>query len=116
MLEVYVRSTCSSCKKAERDVHYSGHAFPVRDFFKEPLSTAEIGSLLERVGISLADAVATRSVPYKDLDLANKPMSNEEILELMAEHPAVLRRPIVVRGNEGLIGYNHKTLAKFLSV
>ncbi len=115
MIEVYVRSTCSSCKKAEADVRNSAQEFAVRDFFKEPLSASEIGDLLKRIGISPADAVATRSVPYKTLDLASKALSDEAMLELMAEHPALLRRPIVVRGNAGLIGYNQKTLAEFLS-
>jgi arsenate reductase len=115
MIEVYVRSTCSSCKKAEADVRASGQTFQIRDFFKEPLNADEIGTLLTRAGVSPADALATRSVPYKELDLANRELTDAEILDLMAEHPALMRRPIVLRGDHGLIGYNQQAMAELIA-
>ena len=105
-VEFYFYANCTSCRKA--DAFLRAERIPAirRDIFKQKLSSTEIHALFDRAGISVTDALSTRSRPYLDLGLAGKQLSDDEIVNLMAEHPALLRRPLLVSKAGTLIGFN----------
>jgi arsenate reductase len=41
---------------------------------------------------------------YKELGLAKDEFSDQELIDLMIEHPDLLQRPIVERGNRAVLG------------
>jgi arsenate reductase-like glutaredoxin family protein len=49
-------------------------------------------------------------VPYRELELANRSVADDELVQLMSLHPALLRRPIVIAGDQSLIGYSQHAL------
>jgi arsenate reductase-like glutaredoxin family protein len=46
------------------------------------------------------------------LGLANRELDDEEIVALMVEHPALMRRPLVVRNRRAVIGFNQQALSE----
>jgi Spx/MgsR family transcriptional regulator len=110
-VEIYLYSSCTSCRKAEdllRDLHVEAER---RDYFKQRFSRDELVRLLDRIGKRPGDVLSTRSTPYRTLDLGSKQLSDEELIELMVEHPQLLRRPIIVRGSESTVGFNRDAIA-----
>lgn len=103
-VELYVYSNCSSCTKASVLVSSLGVDAIRRDLFKERLSVEELRSLFDRVGLSPRDVLSTRSRPYTEFGLAKRILDDDEILELMAHYPALVRRPIVVKGDRAVVG------------
>lgn len=85
-----------------------GIPFKVREIFKEPLSEGEIRGLL--AGRPTEELLAKRSPRFKALNLGEKPLTQEEMLHLMAQEPALIRRPIITRGQELVIGLDPKGL------
>ena len=73
-----------------------------RDFFKEPFSDGELRDLAADVGLS--QIFARRSPSLKKMGLADKELSDSEMLELMLKEPGLVRRPLVRIGNRLLIG------------
>src|SRR3712207_3167226 len=94
-MEIYLYSSCSSCRKAEQALQASGLPYQRRDFFKDRFTVQELMALLDRAGLGVRDALSTRSRAYTALDLAEKNLSDEELLELMVAEPTLLRRPLV---------------------
>jgi arsenate reductase len=47
-------------------------------------------------------------------DLANRELDDEELLALMVEHPALIRRPLVVRDRRAVIGFNQQALSELV--
>jgi arsenate reductase-like glutaredoxin family protein len=45
---------------------------------------SELRALLERAGLRVSEVLSTRSRVYNELNLAEKDLSDQEILELMA--------------------------------
>ena len=79
-----------------------------RDFFKEPFSAGELAELA--TGVGLAQLFARRSPSLKKMGLADKELSDSEMLDLMLKEPRLVRRPLVRIGNRLLIGANLKAV------
>lgn len=84
--------------------------FEFRDYTKEPLSEAEIRGLLDRLGMSPAEAARRRDPAWKALD----PHDDEAIVAAMAGRPGLLERPIVVRGDRAVIARPSERLRSLL--
>lgn len=54
----------------------------------------------------LSALIGTRSRIYRELELKDKNLSDEEWFALLEEHPRLLRRPILWNGQTVLIGWN----------
>jgi arsenate reductase-like glutaredoxin family protein len=44
------------------------------------------------------------------LEVAN--LDDDQMLDLMAEHPALIRRPLLVRGGELVVGFDRAAYAR----
>jgi arsenate reductase-like glutaredoxin family protein len=84
-----------------------------RDYFKEPFTETEIRELAEGPGIS--QVFARRSPSLKKMGLADKDLSEEEMLELMLKEPRLVRRPLVRVGGRLLVGANLKAVEAALT-
>ena len=84
-----------------------------RDFFKEPFSEKEIRDLAGSA--SIGDLFARRSPSLKKLGLADKELSESEIVALMLKEPRLVRRPLVRLGGQLLIGANLKAVEAALA-
>lgn len=82
-----------------------------RDFFRERFTRAELAAVLTRAGLSPRDALSKRSRAYKELGLAGRAVSDNELLELMIAEPTLLRRPLVV-GDETVLGFDRDALGR----
>ncbi len=60
--------------------------------------------LIGKMGISPRELLRTGEATYRELDLAKRELSDEEIIRLMAEHPELIQRPIVERGSRAVLG------------
>lgn len=74
------------------------------DYFVDPLDEATLVSLLSKGGLAPRDVLRTRDPAFKELGLADPSLSDEAIVAAMVEHPGLLQRPIVVRGDRAVLG------------
>src|SRR5688572_25804362 len=104
-VELYGYFRCSSCRDAEALLHRLGVYFTKRDLFAEQMTADEVKELFDRSGLIASDVLSTRSRPFRELELSERELSDSEIVSLMADHPALIRRPITVRGNKAVVGF-----------
>lgn len=86
-----------------------------RLYFKQKPSVDEVRALAAKLPNGPRDILSTRSRKYKELELADKQLSDDELIALLAQEPGLWRRPIVIRGDEVVIGYDQKSLESLLS-
>jgi len=48
---------------------------------------------------------------YRERGMKENPPSREEAVKLMAAHPNLIRRPILVKGSQIVLGYDEDSLA-----
>jgi arsenate reductase-like glutaredoxin family protein len=85
-----------------------------RDILRDRLSRDELVANLARAGWTAHDVLSTRSRPYKELGLKDGEISEDELLDLMVEHPALIRRPLVIADRGAVVGFNRAGLTDLL--
>ena len=73
-----------------------------RDFFKETFSELEIRELAAMAGTE--NIFARRSPSLKKLSLADKELSDDEMVKLMLQEPKLIRRPLIKVGGKLMVG------------
>ena len=83
-----------------------------RDLDKMPLSVAEIESLIGDRDYKLF--LNTRNELYREKKMAEKPPSRAEAIVLMSKNSNLIKRPILLRGGQLLLGFDESAYRKFL--
>ena len=108
--EIYLYSSCTSCRKAEELLHEKGVEATRRDYFRNRFSRDELVDVLQRAHVTPFDVLSTRSRPYKELDLANRTVTSDELVDLMVEHPQLLKRPLIIKNGRATVGFNRSAI------
>ena len=103
-LKVYHKSTCITCKRTISELERMKIDFDKRDFFKDQLSESELKKIISLAGIKPKEMLRKKDKTYKELNLDNSKQNDSQIIKLMATHPGLIRRPIIISKNRALIG------------
>jgi arsenate reductase len=88
-----------------------GVPFESVNYLEKPLTPEELKKLLKQGGLRPHQVLRTNEPAYKQL-VAGKDLSDEQLLELIAAHPELLQRPIVVRDGRAVLARPAKNLAQ----
>jgi arsenate reductase (glutaredoxin) len=103
VLTVYEKPTCTTCRSLAALLTERGIDFERVNYHVEPLPEAKIRELLAKAGISAREALRTREPLVAELGLDRDDVTDDELVPLMAEHPQLLQRPIVERGDRAVL-------------
>jgi len=82
----------------------SGIPFEKVNYYVEPLSKKRLTELVRKLGLKPRELLRKGEAVYKELGLAEDKFSDSELIALMVEHPDLLQRPIVERGDRAVLG------------
>ena len=85
-----------------------------RDFFKDPLSEAEVWGLVK--GRRSADMFSWKSPSFKALGLEAGSLGDDDLVRLMLGEPRLIRRPMVQIGEDLIIGGDFGALERTLEL
>ena len=88
----------------DRLLRESGVDFEKVNYYIEPLTRKKLTELLGKMKISARDLLRTSEQIYRDLGLAKKQLSDDELIDVMIKHPDLIQRPIVERGKRAVLG------------
>ncbi len=90
-----------------------GVELEIRDLDKQRLTATELDELIGHLDYKMF--LNTRNELYRRLKMNEKPPTRAEALKLMAANPNLIRRPIVLRGGQIILGYDETALKKLIS-
>ena len=98
---------CGTCKKAEKYLLNKGYTLEKRDIKGDKPSLEELTAWYKASGLPLKRFYNTSGKLYKELNLKDKipTMTEEEQLALLASDGMLVKRPILVNGEDVLIGF-----------
>ena len=82
----------------------SGIPYEKVNYYVEPLSKKKLTELVRKLKLKPRDLLRKSEPVYKQLGLASDEFSDSELIALMVEHPDLLQRPIVERGDRAVLG------------
>jgi arsenate reductase len=89
-----------------------GIEFESVDYVRDKaFSEIELKKLLHAARLKPEDALRTNEPAYRE-HVAGRNLSDEQLLREMAEHPELIQRPIVVRGNKAVLARPVENLGK----
>ncbi len=113
-ITVYQKPTCSKCRETVKLLRESGQEFEAVNYYEHPLTPEQLRGLLKKLGISARDLLRRDEPVARSLGIARNPYSEDELIELMAKHPDLIQRPIVVRGDQAVLGRPVDNVKKLL--
>lgn len=113
-ITIYVKPTCTTCRKVLKILRESEAEFDSINYFEEPLNEKTLTNLVKSLGIPPRDLLRKNESIYKELGLSKKDLTDSEIISLMVEHPNLLQRPIVVKGNNVILARPAEDIEKIL--
>jgi arsenate reductase len=98
-ITVYEKPTCTTCRNLAKLLTERGIDFDTVEYHVEGLTEEEIRGLLDKAGISAAEALRMREDGAPELAGEDE----DAIVAAMAERPELLQRPIVVNGDRAVL-------------
>lgn len=98
---------CSTCKKAKNFLDEHGLIYASRHIKEENPTFDELKHWLEISRLPVKKFFNTSGMLYKQMELKDKlpNMSEEEQLQLLASDGMLVKRPLLIHGNQVLIGF-----------
>ncbi|WP_229053717.1 ArsC/Spx/MgsR family protein [Aeromicrobium sp. Leaf350] len=105
---------CSTSRHALTVAEEVGADVEVVQYLKTPLTREQLLELVAKLEDSPADLVRKDSF-FRDQGLsADDYTSPEAVADLLVEHPRLMERPVLVRGDRAIIGRPKSRVAPFL--
>lgn len=102
MITIYHNNRCGKSREALKLLEASGQAFEVRHYLSEPLSLDELKKLHQKLKVPVIEMVRTKESVFKE-QYKDKEMDDAALLQAIAEHPILLERAIVEKGDKAVI-------------
>ncbi len=103
-LTLYHNPRCTKSRGALELLQARGLSPDVVLYLETPPDAAQLSQLLGKLGISARQLLRTGEDDYKQLNLADASLSDEQLIAAMAAHPKLIERPILVVGDKAVIG------------
>ena len=101
---LYHNPKCSKSRKALEIIENQNINTKVILYLKDKLTKSMLKQILDLSGLSVRDIIRSNEKEYKDNNLDNLNLSQDEILEVIIKHPKLLQRPVLVYNNQAIIG------------
>lgn len=111
----YVHKGCKTSSRALEVLDRRGAEYTRRELFEATPSKEELRRFLDAMDLSARELLRPRDRTYREMDLKHAALSEEELLGLMVEHPGLIRRPILVRGERVALGLKPEDVEAFLA-
>lgn len=98
-LTVYEKPTCTTCRRLAILLSERGVEFERVNYILEPLGEVQLRALLAKLGVRPREVVRTKEPGACDVPLDD----DEATLKALVEHPELLQRPIVERGERAVL-------------
>ncbi|MDN6626953.1 MAG: transcriptional regulator Spx [Pisciglobus halotolerans] len=116
MINLYVTTSCTSCRKARAWLESHNLPYVEKNILAQPLSIDELKAILRLTEEGTEEIISYRSHAY--LELSNRvnidDLSLEELLMLIHKNPELVRRPILIDEKRIQVGYNADDIRCFL--
>jgi len=100
---LWMKSSCTTCRKAKLLLAELGVEAKVRDYSRKPLEASELEALLP---LDPTPLLGNKSPKFKELGLKDRKLDKAEAIALILSDNNLLKRPLLQAGGRVIIGFD----------
>ena len=100
---IYHNPRWGKSRESVKILENSGQEFEIIDYINNPPTSNTLKLLAKKMGISAKDFIRSKESLFKELDLKPHLDDDAVLFEHMSEHPKLIERPIVVKGDKAIL-------------
>lgn len=100
---IWHNNRCSKSRDSLSYLQDSNQNTTVFEYLKTPPTLEDINHVLEKLQIPAEALIRKGEEVYKS-NFKDKKFSEEEWRKILVQHPVLIERPIVIKGNQAVIG------------
>ncbi|GAB3761713.1 glutaredoxin-dependent arsenate reductase [Ramlibacter monticola] len=93
---IYHNPGCGTSRNTLAIIRHAGIEPQVIEYLKTPPTKAQLCKLVADAGLSVRDLLRTKEPLFAELRLAESRWSDDQLLDIIGQHPILMNRPIVV--------------------
>lgn len=110
----YHNPRCSKSRQTLALLQERGVEPVVIDYLQTPPSAAELGRILDKLGIEPRALLRSKEPEYLEAGLDNLALSRRELIAAMVKHPILIERPILVTPEQAAVGRPPEQVLKII--
>ncbi|REC49313.1 MULTISPECIES: ArsC/Spx/MgsR family protein [Chryseobacterium] len=103
LVKVLHNGNCSKSNAVLEYLDENGVPFEIINIVEDPLSEQEIKTVLKKLNQSVFHIIRKTDKLYLE-NFADKNLSEEEWIKVLAENPSLIQRPIIIKGSVAMLG------------
>ena len=102
--KIFHNPRCSKSRQALKILESNDKDYEIFLYLQETLNKKSIKNVLDILGLNPKDILRSGEVDYKENKLSQYDDEDEKLIDFMIKYPKIIERPIVIKGNKGVIG------------
>ena len=103
-LTIYHNPACSKSREALQILQDNNLSPVIVNYLEVPPTPRQLTELIGMLGVPARDLLRTTEPVYRDANLDDEALTDDEIIETICAYPALLQRPIVISDGKAIIG------------
>jgi arsenate reductase len=95
-VKIYHNPECGTSRNTLALIRNAGIEPVVIHYLENPPSQDELRKLIQDAKLTVRQAIRSNVAPYAELNLDQQHWTDEQLLEMMVQHPLLINRPFVV--------------------
>ena len=100
---IYHNPRCRKSRETLAIIKDNGVQPEIVEYLEHPLNKEELREVLKKLNMKASEIIRKGEVVYKE-KFKGKELSEDEWIQAISEHPKLMERPIVVKGNKAVLG------------
>jgi arsenate reductase len=113
MIQIYHNQRCGKSRNCLLALEDSNKEFEIINYLITPPTVDQLKDLLQKLNFSPIDLVRQKEKIWIE-NFKGKTLSDDEIILAMTENPILIERPILVKGEQAIIGRDLDNVIPFL--
>lgn len=115
-MEIWLNPACSRCRTAVAELDAAGVSYTVRRYLDEPPTAAELGEVVDRLGLEPWDLARATEARAAGLEIPRDAEHRGEWLAALAAHPRAIQRPIITAADgTTVVGRDEESLGRVIA-
>jgi arsenate reductase len=94
-ITIYHNPACGTSRNTLAMIRASGEEPVVIEYLTSPPTRERLVELIAAAGLTVREAIRQKGTPYAELGLDDPSLTDDQLLDVMLEHPILINRPFV---------------------